>query len=257
MNAHSETYWQDGTMWRDGEAYRLEVNSGDRLWHDCKSPWNMANMGVGDCLALSGGAVFLARLAGSLVWPAWPSTETSVRSIFVNHPEITIVNLVNPGPFPPDSYLTTLVFRNGLTALPKDIPMDLHRYVYALHDIDYEERWRSCPISDARKFVQQKPHPKGRYMFVHDDPARGHRIDPRRLPNLRPYRPFKDPAVSILSYCDALEAATEVHVIDSSFRHLAEQIHPRGRLVYHQYAKTTYLERWNDYFTRLDWQIES
>jgi hypothetical protein len=246
---------KDGIIWRDGEPYRLEVNSGDRIWHDCKAPWNFANMGVGDAIALSGGAVFLAAKNGGLVWPTWLSTETSIRSIFANHPGITVVTPDQFRALPAGSYLTTLVFRDDIPLLPKDIPMDLHRYVYAVHSIDYAERWRSCPIAEARKLVKQKPHPKGRFVFIHDDADRGYRIDPRRLPNLRPYRPFKDPAVSILSYCDAIEAASEVHVIDSSFRNLAEQIQPRGRLVYHQYGKTTYLERWNDYLTRLDWEI--
>ncbi len=112
------------------------------------------------------------------------------------------------------------------------------RELYYLHaGVDPSVRWTHNPLPDAAKFIEQVAIPNGDYIFIHDDPARGFNIklDYFKAPYIRPDR--GDEHLSILRYADALINAREIHVIDSSFFHLAESLPIKGKVFLHFYAR--------------------
>jgi hypothetical protein len=100
----------------------------------------------------------------------------------------------------------------------------LYEQIYTELGLHYSVRWQYSPVEKAAKLVKQVGYPKGRYIVVHDSPNRGIVIDPRHLPaGIRQFR-IERTDRSILSYCNALANAAEIHCVDSSVRHLCEQL---------------------------------
>lgn len=93
--------------------------------------------------------------------------------------------------------------------------------------------------------------PERPYWFVHDDPVRGYRIEPeclKRAPAI--VRPaVKIPNVFRLRRI--IEAAEEVHVINSAFLNLIDFFEPKGKLFWHYYARR--FEGMSDPTLQLDW----
>lgn len=211
------------------------------------------NLGLGDAIALSGAAVVLAERHGGLIFPCLKKYEVSVRSFFVNHPEIEVRELESARALWQSDH-------DCIIALEEQIParceIDHYRWLYQKLGVDYEERWERCPIAKARSHVAQWiPGQTFLYGFLHEDQSRGFAISESNTPDFPIYVPiFTDR--SILTYCMAIENAAEVHVIDSAFFHLTEQLSRRGKLFLHLYARP-YYPIWNDYQTRHKWTILS
>ena len=78
----------------------------------------------------------------------------------------------------------------------------------------------------------------GDYIFVHDDPERGLSLDYSRVrSDLAIVRPEPSITGNIFDYCLILQRATELHCIDSSFRHLADSLDCAGRKFFHRYVR--------------------
>jgi hypothetical protein len=114
---------------------------------------------------------------------------------------------------------------------------------YRQANIDYSHRWGDFHVMRDRAreealFRRLVPD-AAPYVFVHDDPSRGLRIDRalirRDLPIVFPTRGITD---NIFDYCTLLEQAQEIHCMDSSFRHLTDCLTAvAGRLFLHYYVK--------------------
>jgi hypothetical protein len=111
---------------------------------------------------------------------------------------------------------------------------DFIKAFYLRSGVDYAKRWDSDPIPDILDSVPQIAWPPvGKRVFVHDDPARGFRIT--RLDRRGTFfPPFTGNA---LEYAQILISAEEIHVIDSVFFCLANQLPVQGQLFYHWYAR--------------------
>ena len=73
------------------------------------------------------------------------------------------------------------------------------------------------------------------YAFVHDDPDRGYDLKyDGDLPIVRPGQPHRN----LFDYALLLQEAAELHVIDSSFAHLADLQNPPCPKFLHTYART-------------------
>jgi hypothetical protein len=125
-------------------------------------------------------------------------------------------------------------------------------WIYRDLGIPISERWDSCPISEARKHVPQVQIHED-LAFLHDDIERSFEIQVFPHP-VRYWRVHPALTQSILSYCDAIENAPEVHVINSSFFHLTESLNPKGKLYLHRYARH-YTPGWEDGPRKHKWNI--
>lgn len=77
------------------------------------------------------------------------------------------------------------------------------------------------------------------FIFMHEDEARGIRIDCKKVTQLRKVRPVR--AGSIWKWCGIIEKAKEIHVIDSAFMCMIDLmgLNLSARKVLHRYARNT------------------
>jgi len=104
----------------------------------------------------------------------------------------------------------------------------------------------------------------GGYAFVHDDPSRELFVDRSSIsPDLSVYHPSEGPRLSnvIFDYALLIERAAEVHVMDSAFALLADELnlsHVR-RKVLHVYARInpdgTHVVKNHRHLYRQDWEL--
>lgn len=120
--------------------------------------------------------------------------------------------------------------------------------------LDYARRWDGMVQRDRAReeaLYHRLVGQPGPYIFVHDDPGRGYVIDRDRLPaDLPVVRPQPGLTDIIFDYALVLERATEIHCMDSSFRHVVDTLELSGpRLFLHLYAKGV------DVRSRLPWTV--
>ena len=124
--------------------------------------------------------------------------------------------------------------------------------VYAAAGLQHIERWQRFgfqALGIMTKIPEQLlPNGKGDYVFLHDDHERGFNIEWRHVPSMTVIYPEKTVTKNVLDYFLLILNATEIHVIDSCFRILADQLFcsdlirfrklkDAPRLVYHRYAR--------------------
>jgi hypothetical protein len=195
-----------------------------------------ARLGLGDSITLAGAMVELARQYEGARVPAVPRYMESVRSFYVDHPEIEVYPVEGEPPLEAFEVVGKALRIGHYGARVEGI-MTTPEFNYAQLGIPYRHRWDSCPIEKAAQKVEQLEwiNRGGDMVFLHDDPTRGLIITRGRPRDC--YRPV-DCGGSILRYCTLISHAREVHVIDSSFLHLTESIETCGALYLHGYAKT-------------------
>ncbi len=266
--------WIDGPNGYNAQRMRDPIREKDDFWKLNLSYTGGRRLlgGLGDAIALSGGAVWLAKRRGSIVFPVYPAIERDVRLIFQNHPLVMVKpwqQVVNEG----IKEVCKLVYAENQLINCVQSQIDMYREGYRQARVPYWERWNSCPIEKAARNVTQVPIPQKPYVFVHDDSTRGMEIKPEYLPKMHLFRPNPDCSVPILSYVQVIKHASEIHCCDSCFYHLVESLHVRGRCVFHQYCRMYYVETrpapiiggqhglschvsvWNDYLQRWPWKI--
>ncbi len=212
----------------------------------------ITHLGLGDAILQSGLCIVLAKRYGQIAFPCYPLYLESVRSFFVNHPEIAIYPVEHQRGFdwgsPPVWEYKKAIHAAGIETTPEEhIPLgvfrgalstDFTKDFYAGAGVLYDHRWQSCPIPSASMSVPQLEwtDPYGDNVFMHDDPARNFRIT-RRNGNMT-YRPESSESdTSILQYATLLQTAKTVAVIDSAFFHLSECFPLFGRAELHAYSR--------------------
>lgn len=214
-------------------------------------------MGIGDAAVFSGGVVARAQEMQGLMYPCKPIFLASVRSFFVNYPEIEVRDLnavreewnkgdstgmIGPG--------TEFVLGKH-SQTPRSMAMDMYDFIYQSLGLNYDDRWDKCPLPAAALQVTQRVLPGSDYIFVHDKPT--HPLDKSRID-------WRGPIVtadhriheSILAWADILKYAKEIHVINSVMFWLAEHLPTTGKLFAHWYARP-FLPIWQNYKVRKDW----
>ncbi len=216
----------------------------------------VCHLGLGDCILLSGAAVFLAKKHWKLRVPSYSRYIESVRSFYVYHPEIEVYEVENPAlsswGIPPIEFFDIVgepivcgLYAGSSARWGGSFP----EFFYWQLGIDYHHRWDSCPIGAAWRAVEQIPRITN--CFVHDDPLRGFKITKNIQPN--PYRP-RFGKRSILEHAFAIQNAAEIHCIDSSLYHLVECLNTKGDLYLHRYARY-FPGVWMSYPTRKKWSV--
>ncbi len=113
---------------------------------------------------------------------------------------------------------------------------------YAQARVEFRHKYAvPAQMSALGNQPSQAPKPEGPYFFVHDDPARGYRIDLEklRLPHgFTVVRPERVPGESIFHWRAVMAGAREIHVIDSAFLNwLAVADIDHGAIYWHTYAR--------------------
>lgn len=115
---------------------------------------------------------------------------------------------------------------------------------YKMVGVPHEKKWDSF-------FVAREPEREKRlhdrlthgepYIFIHDDER--FPMDASRIANTAlQVRPKPGVTDIVFDYCSLIEQAEEIHVIDSSFMFLIDQLsydNPKQRLFVHRYARAT------------------
>jgi hypothetical protein len=102
----------------------------------------------------------------------------------------------------------------------------IHRYdsFYFERDIQEEQR------------VFDKLNPKNEpFVFIHDDPSRGFKIDRSYLANSNLKIVENDPTENIFYFIKIIEEAKEIHAMESSFRLLIETYDRSNNIFYHDF----------------------
>jgi len=215
----------------------------------------VTHLGVGDGIIQSGLAVALLERYDEIAFPAYPAHVATFESIFANHPRITVypvarVSGENWGS-PNDATYDRALHDAGLDRKHQlrlgiysghGIGLDFSKSFYGHAQVGFDAKWRLCPISDVwSKVPQSVPQLQmldgQRKIFMHDDHARGFRINHRYISKGFVFSPTTDITASILRYARYIIEADEVHCIDSSFFWLADCLPAQGRLYLHRYAR--------------------
>lgn len=207
--------------------------------------WLYSHMGLGDHLITNGLVRELVKRHGPITTFAKPHNLASVRFMYRDIP-VTVVEAddikaqITIGHQKLDD-----VFVIGHWHLDRDIGFD--KSFYRAAKVPFECRWDSFYV-ERDKTQEQWPNLKP-FIFVHDDAPRGMGI--HRLPAGDVVRP--DPKVSpnIFGWLATLEAAQEIHVIESAFAFLVDSFVWDKPLVIHRYARhlphgerPTYRQKW-------------
>lgn len=196
--------------------------------------------GLGDHIIM---APYIAEqsLTEKVVIPCYDHNIESVKSFYINHPNVSLVNENSA-----INWDIKLGHYSG-EKQPKDV--SFIDWFYDQLEIIRENILPFCPLLSASKRIGQHIVPVEDFIFVHDDPERGFNITNINT-KLRIIRPFKEG--SILRYASLIEKAKEIHVIDSSFFHLCEALPTTGKLYYHQYARENST---NNYRFIKEWEV--
>ncbi len=223
------------------------------LWH----------LGLGDAIAC---AAIVAKYASEnkvVEIPCWKHNEFSVKSFFVNHPNVKIQPIKEFDEkigseffleWAKDANLK-LGFYDHVRLVNQNPQLDSEDFIqwfYRQAGMPISEKDKFCPIFEASKSAEKTPLGfLNNYQFVHFDSERPYLKDLSKVnPSLDIVMPNKER--SILSYVDILINAKEIHCIDSSFMHLVECLPTTGKLFYHKYARPNSV----DYkYLKKDWVV--
>lgn len=196
------------------------------------------HLGLGDAIVCAPIIAKLAQDNEAVEIPCWKHNEVSVKSFFVNYPNVKVLSFENEtdyniwiGTFD----LTDKMFGyySRFSKLPTE---DFVQWFYRQANFDINEKQKYCPIYEASK---QFDSPKHTHIFVHDDIERIFKIDMMRVNgnSFGATSPVFIKWQSILINANWLINASEIHCIDSCFLHLSECLPTKGKLFYHKYAR--------------------
>lgn len=213
----------------------------------------VTHLGLGDGIVQAGLMVALLARCEELAFPSYPKYSETFKSIFANHPQITVYEVPQvhgeDWGSPRDTTYNGAIEKAGFADWRQirlglysghGIGWDFTKNFYEHAGIPYEMKWRLSPIPAAWKQVPQIEPQMGngvRRIFLHDDASRGFHIRRQQISSGFVFSPPQDYTRSVLSYAQYLIHADEVHCIDSGFFWLADSLPVQGRLFLHKYAR--------------------
>jgi hypothetical protein len=129
---------------------------------------------------------------------------------------------------------------------------------YQQINLDYNKRWDDFYIERdsvaEEEIYKTLINFKSPYAFVHDDEQRGFSIEEKYISSdLSIFRPNTNYNVNVFSYLKIIENATEIHCMDSSFKHLIDSLSTvKGKLFYHLYVRGLSNYSWTH--SKLNWE---
>lgn len=143
------------------------------------------------------------------------------------------------------------VFGLGVWGVPPFDKKIWDREFYRQYGLDFQQRWNGFVV--VRQPSRELEVPRHPFALVHDDPARNYHIDDSKLPkDLEILRVNTDESQNMFDWWGRVEAATELHFMESSFAILADSlpIIKARRKVIHSYVRESIAPKY-----QMDWQI--
>jgi hypothetical protein len=193
-----------------------------------------------------------------------PTSYETIKFMFKDVPNLTVHRLSSGGFDSPESHqeVVTLAMTTTQRILyighgQESTRLNFDKSFYAQFEIDFKKRWDSFKVErdlTSEKNLVEKLNIKEKYIFVHEDPSRGMRIDRYiHRKGLRVIKASTDLSTNMFDYLSLIEGAEEVHVIESAFMFMIDSFPIEGQLFNHRYARS-YPAR-NTPTLRLDWDI--
>lgn len=202
----------------------------------------LPHLGLGDAILLAGAAVTLANRHDGLIFPCYWNNYESVSSFFRPHPHIAVLTVKSETDMIRKSLETDLDkiavgHYSNSAALPDET---FDEWMYRTAGVAFPARWAACPLRlAAHDCPQHTCELNGQPLsFFHEDPTRGFRIASHYKQGMSDFvHPELFEKRSILSFAKILKEAPQIHVINSSFLHLAEILETTGKLHLHAQAR--------------------
>jgi len=193
------------------------------------------HLGLGDLIITSGLVNFLSKTEKVMI-PCWERNYGNVKSFFADNKNVEI--RVISGDNEVEHYASQVdSIRVGQFVHNRtEDKGHLHfsELFYSDAGVDYKERYDSCPLLEQSKKLTQFESTND--VFVSNYGSIGLcKLDEKYLSGKKIEYPKL--SVPILVYADFLYKAKEIHVIESAFRELVEQLPTTGELFYHKYAR--------------------
>ena len=199
------------------------------------------HLGLGDHLVTLGIVRKKAKDHESVVVLAKSHNCCSLRWAFRDDPVIHVLSVADDSEADQLTALAELKFsvlKLGLFNSEKFDRSKWDEQMYYQAGLEFDERWNSFTV--PRQPSIELPVPSKPFVFHHDDRSRGFKMDLRRLPKgLTKVSPDPKAAPNIFAYWGILEAAQEIHCIDSAFACLVDSLPDlkAQRYVIHDYAR--------------------
>jgi hypothetical protein len=129
---------------------------------------------------------------------------------------------------------------------------------YKQTGLDFNRRWSDFFVERdetiENEFYEQHC-PSTPFAFVHDDHSRGFYINEGLInKNYKIYRP--SPTDNIFKFCKIIEKASEIHCMDSSFKHIVDSMDIKiDKLFYHIYVRGDNTAGYTQ--SKLNWKLIS
>ena len=137
-----------------------------------------------------------------------------------------------------------------------ELTCNFDEYFYKKIGMNFEKRWTDFYIErdhlKERKLFDELQLTENNYIFIHDDVSRNCIID-RSLIRTELKIVTPDMKYSFFDYQYILENAREIHVMESSFKCLIENIDTKGNLFYHKYVR--YYPKYVESSSKKKWVI--
>ena len=125
----------------------------------------------------------------------------------------------------------------------QNLNMGCAEIFYKLVGIEFNRRFDDFyfdrePLEEERLCKKLNPDNE-RYIFVHDDPARGFEIPEEKIKELAGDCKIirNDMTENIFHFCKLFENAHQIHCMESSFRSLVETLDIKGELFFHNFRE--------------------
>lgn len=209
------------------------------------------NLGLGDAIIQNGLVRYLAREGRQIIVPAWERNLPTVRHMFSDLDNVSVVTADGdkPGPHPSFQILSVGINRPGFGQVE---PWDKQFYVFA--DVPFDAKWNLFHIPPSGSELPTY----GPIVLMHEDVERGFEIDmarctfstePLLIKNGHPH------PILLTEWRFVIGEAAEIHVIDSAPMHLCELLPTRGKLFYHKYARAKGSRMHVDAVFRKPWEV--
>ena len=179
------------------------------------------NLGLGDAILCNGLIRELAKAHDPVVLPCWTWNLPSVCHMFSDLSHVRVHPVEND----------SLRGLPHLTSLPIGGPVEGKTFDEAFYiraGIPFEKRWESFFLPSSDSAV---PPPINPYVLVFDTASGGRHPIP-----VEGLRPGKAPRIA--DWVPMIEAAEEVHCIDSAPLHLVESVPTKGKLFFYRNARS-------------------
>jgi hypothetical protein len=202
------------------------------------------NLGLGDAIICNGIINNIAKNFDTVFIFCKPKFYESIKFLYNDNPKVVPLPADDSEALAIYSKLTTnfKAMYTSLVIIPisKAFNLNFDQAFYKAANLDFEKRFTDFKLNRDKKreldlFNKLNLKP-GKYIFLHDDKTRNFNINRNHIQDKSLPVVFPDHNLTnnIFDFCHIIENAAELHVIDSSFKNLCENLDIKTKkLFYH------------------------